>query len=568
MPAPSESSSRDLLSLKIFDHHYEDSTRVEELQRSYFRAKHIARLHDLNLEDVHHLTTKFWDVHRDNIIVRDTTAQILVTIQFNLVAGTLAPFVLERPDLKPFMKQVLNFDVSASFMLNEVGHGCDARNLETTATWRADGSFTLHTPNAGAMKFMPPSMPIPGVRRVGLVFARLLVKDEDRGVRGFLVPITDGQEMCKGVQSWLLPSITGGKMLDHSLTSFDQVRLPPSAMLGKLEMPANLRNQFLSSISRLGTGALALSLWIIPFLKCSVYTVGTYSQNRTVQQGARGKRAPIISFRTQQIPILHTLARIAVMEAFADWMTDLYSNRQYAYHPDARHGLAVIVKCLFIQNGQSSLKDLIERSGAQGVYPHNQMTAFESLTRATGIAEGEVLVLSIRLATEILIGRYDVPPAKRPNSLLAQHEAGVMAELKAHMTGIQDHRGEEYSKKILPQCRPLVLAIAQRMAYEAAVDACVDPALLELFEADAISVDSAWYTETLGLSRATQFEMDSKALDAVYPRLQTLLDDLDVEPYCTAAMLSPDRWSGIINASQTFTGNAQFEFSGRPSSKL
>ena len=66
----------------------------------------------LTLEDVLHLKTKFWNVHRDNIIVRDITAQILVTVQFNLVAGTLAPYALKRPDLQPLMKEILNFDIS------------------------------------------------------------------------------------------------------------------------------------------------------------------------------------------------------------------------------------------------------------------------------------------------------------------------------------------------------------------------------------------------------------------------------------------------------------------------
>ena len=37
-------------------------------------------------------------------------------------------------------------------MLNEVDHGCDAKNLETTATLQSDGSFVLHTPTPGAAK--------------------------------------------------------------------------------------------------------------------------------------------------------------------------------------------------------------------------------------------------------------------------------------------------------------------------------------------------------------------------------------------------------------------------------
>jgi hypothetical protein len=41
-------------------------------------------------------------------------------------------------------------------MLTEVGHGLDARNLETTATLLPDGGFELHSPSWAAAKFVDP----------------------------------------------------------------------------------------------------------------------------------------------------------------------------------------------------------------------------------------------------------------------------------------------------------------------------------------------------------------------------------------------------------------------------
>jgi hypothetical protein len=41
-------------------------------------------------------------------------------------------------------------------MLNELDHGCDAKNLETTATWQPDGSFIVHSPSPGAAKYVSP----------------------------------------------------------------------------------------------------------------------------------------------------------------------------------------------------------------------------------------------------------------------------------------------------------------------------------------------------------------------------------------------------------------------------
>lgn len=99
-------------------------------------------------------------------------------------------------------------------MLTEVGHGLDARNLETTATMLPNGEFDLHTPNSNAAKYhlpipcltfadiariMPPSWPRNGFPRVAIVFARLIVQGEARGLRPFIVWLNNGDVMCAGV---------------------------------------------------------------------------------------------------------------------------------------------------------------------------------------------------------------------------------------------------------------------------------------------------------------------------------------------------------------------------------
>ncbi|KAJ5648804.1 acyl-CoA oxidase [Penicillium longicatenatum] len=182
----------------------------------------------------------------------------------------------------------------------------------------------------------------------------------------------------------------------------------------------------------------------------------------------------------------------------------------------------------FFHNGQKSLANLIERSGAQGMYSHNQIAAFESLTRATGIAEGEVLVLFIHMFTSTL-------------------------------DKIGNHRSDEYNHHILPRCRPLVLAIGQRMAYEAADAIGIDPNLPALYEAASVESDSSWYVKNPGLSRADPFEMECKALNAVLPRLDKYLNSYDIVQYCTAPILSTDRWGVIMNAVPTFAGDAHVD---------
>ena len=45
---------------------------------------------------------------------------------------------------------------------------------------------------------MPPTIPT-GSPTIAVVFARLLVQGEDYGVRPFVVPLNDGEQMCAGV---------------------------------------------------------------------------------------------------------------------------------------------------------------------------------------------------------------------------------------------------------------------------------------------------------------------------------------------------------------------------------
>ncbi|OGE51120.1 hypothetical protein PENARI_c014G09435 [Penicillium arizonense] len=84
----------------------------------------------------------------------------------------------------------------------------------------------------------------------------------------------------------------------------------------------------------------------------------------------------------------------------------------------------------------------------------------------------------------------------------------------------------------------------------------VDPTLSALYEVGAAKSDSSGHVQNLGLSREALYGVECETLNAALPRLDERLSDLDIDPYCTAPILSPDKWSGIMNAVPTFEGNA------------
>lgn len=170
----------------------------------------------------------------------------------------------------------------------------------------------------------------------------------------------------------VLPKRAGSKPVDHAITYFNHVRLPATALLGSLEKPADLRQNFLSVIWRVGVGSLVLSSVTVPILKASAYVAGRYSVRRTVT-GADGKPTAIIGFRTQQLPILHTLAQAFVLEAYSRDAAERFLAPNL--DPRVRHGIAAALKAVTVLHCQQSLYSLSERCGAQGLFEHNQIIA-------------------------------------------------------------------------------------------------------------------------------------------------------------------------------------------------
>lgn len=120
------------------------------------------------------------------------------------------------------------------------------------------------------------------------------------------------------------------------------------------------------------------------------------------------------------------------------------------------------------------------------------------------------------------------------------------------MGNMQHHRSIEFDRNILPECMNLVQAIGHRMAYDAAIASGVDQELIDLYVASCMRFDPAWYVENAGVSRMDQREMESRAVDAVFLRLEEFLIQMNVEPYISAPMISDERWEKYVNNLTTF----------------
>lgn len=225
---------------------------------------------------------------------------------------------------------------------------------------------------------MPASTPSFGIPKVALVMARLIVDGEDRGSRFFIVPVCNQREMFPGVCSIRLPPRSGTGPLDFSITYFDHVQLPHSALVASdiadLSIPANPLEAWWNELWRIQLGTMAVPAPWVSAIKAAAFIGGRYSMHRTVV-GKSTRPLPIITFRTQQWPVLHAIAVGMVMDI---WYPLVVQGIIPAVtDPRVRHALSVIVKATVVRHFQRAVPEVAERCGAQGTFEQNYLARIE-----------------------------------------------------------------------------------------------------------------------------------------------------------------------------------------------
>ncbi|KAN0082585.1 Acyl-CoA dehydrogenase/oxidase, N-terminal and middle domain containing protein [Tylopilus felleus] len=454
----------------------------ERVALSYHRAKLVVQTYALSASDVEHCSAKYWSMMTDPILALDAAMVTILLCHVGLTIGTLSRHLHRRPDLEPLVNRLLRFDTVGIYLLTERGHGLDAFNVETTATRTSQG-FIINTPREEACKFMPASTPAFGFVKVALVMARLIVDGEDCGARFFIIPICNEYEMCKGVESIRLGPRPGTAPLDFSITRFDHVLVPHTALvtsdLEDYSPPKFPLKAWWDEVWRIPLGTMTIVAFTIPALKATAFIAGKYSMHRSLA-GKGVEPISIISFRTQQWPVLHAIAVSMVLE---NWYSIATSKSMHtSFDPRVRHGLAVIVKTTVCRQVQRCVFEVAERCGAQGSFEHNFMARFENELKGVVVAEGDVRTLCIRLFSELLLERYEMPLPDASESILARHAVSLLEENRALLQQLAGgHRDHGFNALVLPQAEHVIEAMGHAMAYSAGLQKGLPQPILDLY---------------------------------------------------------------------------------------
>ncbi|MGA5822005.1 acyl-CoA dehydrogenase [Kitasatospora sp. NPDC094028] len=342
----------------------------------------------------------------------DGALTVLTGIHYNLFLGSLLDHDVDF--IHP-LDGYLRMDRVGTFLCTELGHGNDATALETVADYdRTDRTFTLHTPNPGAQKFMPNTSAVGGPKSA-VVAARLRVDGRDHGVFLFRTPLTDENGPLPGVTVRALP-VRPGSPVDHCLTSFDHVTLPHGALLtgahGRLADDGTFtsafgsrRKRFLTAIGRVTAGKLCMSASATGGARAVLATAVRYAHHREISGVRPDRRRPLWSLRTHHGPLLAGLATVYAMTALHRMAVTRWTGHDPADSADreAAERQVAIAKGWTTWQARSLVIEARERCGAQGLLPVNGIIEAAADIEGTITAEGDNLALWAKAGAELLL---------------------------------------------------------------------------------------------------------------------------------------------------------------------
>lgn len=342
----------------------------------------------------------------------DPALATVAGIHYNLFLGSLLDHDSDHPrDLSDF----LALRRMGTFLCTEVAHGNDAAAVETTAAYDPDrDGFVLHTPHAGAQKFMPNTSPAGGPKS-GLVAARLVVEGVDQGVFLFLVPLTDATRALPGIRVRLLPARMGSPV-DHCLTSFDSVFVPRGAMLGGVQGrigedrvfrsdTEGRRRRFLVSIRRVTAGRICMSASAVGSARATLAVAVRYGGHRFVSGGRGAPPVPVSAHRSHHGPLAEAMSTVFAMSLLHRRALDRWERAERAGAADraAAERLVDVAKGWITWQARSVIVESRERCGAQGLLEHNGMTELVTGVEGAITAEGDNLAIHSRAAASLLM---------------------------------------------------------------------------------------------------------------------------------------------------------------------
>ncbi|MFC4116621.1 acyl-CoA dehydrogenase [Nonomuraea zeae] len=474
---------------------------------------------------------------------------------------------LGRPEesLESAIASLDRLDAVGAILITEIGHGNNHISLQTQAVYEPETrTFRLHTPTPGARKLMA-SIALPGVAKIGTVYADLVVDGRSCGTFAFVVPLRDAAGLRPGV---LVEPLEGSVpvALDYSVTSFDGVRVPYDHWLrdtasitsdGRFEDPlGNKDRRLVRSLALSAWASLAGAVGLASASRAAAAIALRYAATRSTM-GRLSPDRPVLDYRTQQHALYGALASAHAVTALVDKAIEAFLAKPWEVPPDetaitfspwvAAHRTHALAKAAATELCAEITAECRRRTGAQGVLSINRIIAYEGLAQGYNSAGGDNLLILLDAGRSMA---ETLQPCAVPDTvtgdladpdvrlgLLRVQEATLHAELAASVRQAGDAGLSPFDawNPHLPKAAELARVHQRRMvaeAFRALVAERQDEALAaaeRLYGLRDLHRGRAWLLERGVLSPAEALsvaDLADKAVDDVAAHAQALLDGL------------------------------------------
>ena len=224
-----------------------------------------------------------------------------------------------------FMQGIHDLSIRGCFCLTELGHGSNAREIETVAYWDAKtNEFVLSTPTETAQKIYIGNLAQHA--NWAVVFAQLVVGTKHVGVHAFVIQIRDdkSENLMPNLRILDCGPKAGLNGVDNGRLWLDNYRAPKSALLDKFAsindageyvspISSPLR-RFTATIGQLVGGRIIVGQGAVHATKVGLTIAIKYAFSRK-QFGPVGKpETPLISFLSHQLRLVPLLAKTYALQ--------------------------------------------------------------------------------------------------------------------------------------------------------------------------------------------------------------------------------------------------------------
>lgn len=363
------------------------------------------------------------DIEKYGVIIEcvgllDHSLEVGLGVHYGLFGSTIRALGTEE-QYKEWLPKIESLEARGCFALTELGHGSNARSIETIAEYdREKEVFVLNTPTETAQKYW-----IGGAlntAQFSTVFAQLIIDEKNYGVHPFITRLrNDDWSVAEGVQLADCGHKAGLNGVDNGRIWFTNVKVRRRNLLSKMSQVSSggkYTSSFSSADARFGAqlaaltgGRVMIASGALTQAQLGLTIAVRYALSRRAFSPAPNRpEVTLMTYKSHQYRLLIPLSTCCVYTICArallkSWHKSVLQNRPVSKD---LHVKSSGFKALFSWWMMEALQECREACGGQGYKSENRIALLRSEHDIQCTFEGDNYVLMMQVAKAIITKRF------------------------------------------------------------------------------------------------------------------------------------------------------------------